>query len=132
MDAFDKAERHGAVTVEGLWQSGGTVIRVTLRGSEATAVFVKVGQGGQRLGFKPGDASFVATVDGRNLAGEQTIRYSTSCYPEGRPVSMVGLLRPGGDSLTTHYYSIDITPECEDDGKYSVADTLWERPGRVT
>ena len=131
MDAYERAERHGTVSFDGLWQSGDTRIRITVTGSEATAVFVKVGRAAQRLGFKVGDTSFVAAIDERNLAGEQTIRYPTRCYPSGRAVAMVGLLRPGGDNLATHFYSVDIDDECEDTGKYWISDTLWERPGRV-
>jgi hypothetical protein len=127
MEAFENAERHGSASLEGTWRSGGSTIRVTLQGAVATGVFVEVSLEARRLGFEPGQVSFVATVRGRFLEGQRTLRYGGGCYPEGRVVPMIGLLRPGGATLATHFYNLTVDAACRDTGVYRVPETLWQR-----
>lgn len=119
-----KASTTGA---QGLWRNADTVIRITVTKSEARGQFVEVGQGAQALGFKPGETSFAATINGNYLHGEQTIRYAGACHPAGRKVPMIGRITPDGKVLAIHFYNIILDANCRDTGQYDVTETLWQR-----
>ncbi len=116
---------------QGVWRSEDTTMRIVVDRSQARGLFVEVGQRTRALGFKPGEASFVATVSGSLLHGEQTIRYGGTCHPNGRKVPMIGRVAPNGQALAIHFYNLTVDPNCRDTGEYSVTETLWQRvPGR--
>ena len=115
------------VTVEGSWRSGDTTIRISVKGSEARAVFAIVGERARSLGFKPGERSFEATIDRTFLYGRRLVRYGGSCYLTGRQVPMMGRLSPDGRVLAIHFYSVTLDQNCRDTGQYNVTETLWER-----
>ena len=115
-------------SIQGLWRNTDTTIRVVVSKNEARGTFVEVGQGAKALGFKPGETSFVGTVDGHYLRGEQTIRYGGTCFPTGRKIPMMARLTPDGRSLAMHNYVVGIDASCRDTGEYDVAQTLWQRP----
>ena len=121
-----------AASLQGAWRSGGTTMRITLSGTQARALFAELGQGAKDLGFKPGEPSFIATVNGNYLYGEQTIRYRIpNCHPNGRKVPMMGRMTPDGKALAIHYYLLTVDATCRDTGQYRVDQTVWERvPGR--
>jgi hypothetical protein len=130
LDAFESASRYGSVSLQGVWRSDGTTLRVNLRGSDVSGVFVDVSEEARRLGFKPGDVSFVASAREDRLEGYGTVRYGTLCHPNGRRVPMIGLRRSRGDILAVRLYRISIDSACQDTGEYTVIETLWERvPG---
>jgi hypothetical protein len=116
-----------ATTLEGLWQSGDSTIRISVKGSEARAVFDVVGERARALGFKGGERSFEATTDHGFLYGRRMIRYGGSCYLSGRQVPMMGRLSPDGRSLAIHFYSATLDQNCRDTGQYTVSETLWQR-----
>ena len=126
-DAYTRAGRYGSPPLDGLWGSGGSRLRVSIRNGEATGVFDAVGDGARRIGFKPGDVSFVARVTNGQFDGRMTFRYETACYPEGRAVPVIGLLRRDGDTLVMHYYNLALDADCGDTGGYTIADTIWNR-----
>jgi hypothetical protein len=114
-------------SMQGVWKNTDTTIRIVVNKNEARAVFVEVGQGAKALGFKPGEISFVASLDGNYLHGEQTVRYGGSCHPNGRKVPMMGRMTPDGRALAMHFYNVVIDPQCRDTGEYGVTETLWQR-----
>ena len=115
-------------SLQSVWRSGDTTMRIAINGAEARGVFAEVGQGAKALGFKPGEASFVATTAGSYLSGQQTIRYSTpNCHPNGRKVPMMGRMTPDGQALAIHFYNVTVDPNCRDTGQYRVIETLWQR-----
>lgn len=117
-----------AVSLQSVWRSGDTTIRIVVNGTEARGVFAEVGQGAKALGFKAGEASFVATAAGSYLSGQQTMRYSTpNCHPNGRKVPMMGRMTPDGQALAIHFYNVIVDPNCRDTGQYRVVETLWQR-----
>lgn len=125
-----EAQTAATPTVQGLWRSGDTTIRISVSGSEARALFADVGQQARALGFKPAELSFVASVAGQYLHGVQTVRYGGSCFPAGREVAMMGRLAADGQTLTIHFYNILIAADCRDTGQDQVLLTSWERvPG---
>jgi len=113
--------------MQGVWRSGDTTLRINVTGSEARGLFAVVSQAARTLGFKPGDVSFVATVMGTYLYGQQTIRYSGGCHPNGRKVSLIGRLSPNAQVLAIHFYSVEVDDNCQDTGQVSVTETLWQR-----
>jgi len=113
--------------MQGVWHSGDTTLRINVTGSEAKGLFAAVSQEARRLGFKPSDTSFVATVMGNYLYGQQTIRYDGSCHPHGRKVSLIGRLSPNGQVLAMHFYNVVVDPNCQETGQVSVTETLWQR-----
>jgi len=124
---YERAHRYGEPPLDGLWSSAGSVLRVRVRDGEATAVFFRVGQGARQLGFKPGDVSFVAHVDGQQLDGRLNLRFAGPCYPNGRTVPMIGILRRDGEGMVTHFYNFTLGDDCGDAGPYQISDTIWER-----
>lgn len=117
-------------TVQGLWRNdNNTTIRVTVKKSEATGTFVDIAEGARTLGFKPGEVSFVGTMSGNYLHGEQTLRYGGTCHPNGRKIPFIGRLTPDGKVLAIHFYNIDVDANCRDTGQYSVTETLWQKVG---
>jgi len=114
-------------TLEGLWRSGDSTIRISVKGSEVRAVFDVVGERARGLGFKGGERSFDATIDHGFLYGRRLIRYSGTCYLTGRQVPMLGRLSPDGRTLAIHFYSATVDQNCRDTGQYAVTETLWER-----
>lgn len=120
------AQTPAAPSLQGLYKSGETTLRVTVSSNQARAVFAEVGQGARGLGFKPADVSFVGTVMGNMIHGEQTIRYP-KCHPQGRKVPMMARLTPNGQSLAIHNYMLQVDANCRDTGQYSVEQTLWQR-----
>jgi len=129
LDAVETARRYGAVSLRGIWRGGDSSIRVSVRDSVATGIFLRVGADARQLGFKPGDVSFVANVrgEGELLNGQQTLRYRDACHPEGRPVPMIGLVGLGGNVLTIYCYTFPVDIACQDTGEYSVIETVWRR-----
>lgn len=118
-------------TPQGVWRNADTTIRVVIDKSQARGLFVEVGETARALGFKPGEASFVGTVNANLLHGEQTIRYGGNCHPNGRKVPMMGRMTPDGRALAIHFYNVNVDANCRDTGEYSVTETLWQRgPGR--
>ncbi len=113
--------------LQGLWKSGDSTIRITVEKNQAKSQFVEIGQGARTLGFKPGEASFVATADGNYLFGQQTIRYGGTCHPNGRKVPVMGRMTPDGKGLALHYYAVRLDAQCRDTGEYSVSQSLWQR-----
>ena len=73
--------RRPAPALEGLWQAGDTVMRLAVEKAMVRGTMGEVGAAARTLGFKPGDASFVASADGHYLWGEQAIRYAGPCHP---------------------------------------------------
>ena len=130
VDAVARARRYGTPSVAGIWGSAGSRLEVTVRDGVATGVFLALGEDAQSLGFKVGDVSFVARVDGSHLEGEQTIRYRDHCYPEGRRVPMIARLGLAGNVLSTHCYSLDLDQACQDAGPYQVVENTWGRESR--
>jgi hypothetical protein len=116
-----------APTLEGLWASGGSTIRISVKGSEVRAVFDVVGERARALGFKGGERSFEATIDHGFLYGRRLIRYGGTCYLTGRQVPMMGWLSPEGKTLAIHFYSATVDQNCRDTGQIAVTETLWER-----
>ena len=117
-----------APTAAGTWKNGDTTIRVTVNKTEVKAQFVEVGQNARTLGFKPGEVSFTATLNGNMMNGEQIIRYSiANCHTSGRKVPMMGRMTPNGQVLAVHYYMVETDPNCRDTGQYGVTETLWQR-----
>lgn len=116
-----------APSLQGLFRSGETTLRVTVNKTEARAVFADVGQGARNLGFKPAEVSFVGTVMGNMIHGEQTIRYGAKCHPNGRKVAMMARLTPNGQALAIHNYMLQIDANCRDTGQYNVEQTVWQR-----
>ena len=114
-------------TIEGLWKSEDTTIRITVKGDQAEGMFVEVGVAAKALGFKAEETSFTGTVRGPYLHGEQTIRYSGGCHPHGRKVAMMGRVTPNGQVLATHFYSITLDRLCRDTGEYTISESLWHR-----
>jgi hypothetical protein len=114
-------------SIQGVWKNTDTTIRVVVNKNEARGVFVEIGQGAKAIGFKPGELSFVATVDGNNMHGEQTIRYSGNCHQNGRKVPFIARMTPDGRSLAMHNYFITIDANCRDTGGYDLIETLWQR-----
>lgn len=118
-------------SVQGVWRNADTTIRIAVERNQARALFVEVGPGARALGFKPGEASFVAILNANYLNGEQTIRYGGNCHPAGRKVPMMGRVTPEGRMLAIHFYNIVVDRNCRDTDEYTVTETLWERiPGR--
>jgi len=115
-----------APSLQGVYRSGESTLRVTVNRTEARAVFAEVGQGARALGFKPADVSFVGTVMGNMIHGEQTIRYP-KCHQTGRKVPMMARLTPNGQSLAIHNYMLQVDANCRDTGQYTVEQTLWQR-----
>ena len=113
--------------VQGVWRSGDTTLRINVTGSEVRGLFAAVSQEARTLGFKSGDVSFVATVMENYLHGQQTIRYSGSCHPNGRKVPLIGRLVPNGQILAMHFYNAEVDANCQETGKVSVTETLWQR-----
>jgi hypothetical protein len=111
----------------GFWNSGGTIMRITVNGSEATGVFVDVSPGARALGFKAGEVVLVATVVANDMHGMQTFRYSGRCYPAGRRVPMIGHLSAPGETFATALYSFALDPYCTDKGQGAVTETIWQR-----
>jgi hypothetical protein len=124
---FGPVPAEGQAAVQGLWRNADTTIRVVLERNQARGMFVEVGQAARQLGFKPGEVSFAATVDGHYLHGEQIIRYGGACHPNGRKVPMIARMTPDGRALAIHFYNISVDPNCRDTGEYSVTETLWQR-----
>jgi hypothetical protein len=116
-----------APTLDGLWRSGDSTIRISVEGSEARAVFDAVGERARALGFKGGERSFEATIDHGFLYGRRMIRYGGTCYLSGRRVPMLGRLSPDGRTLAIHFYSATVDQNCRDTGQYAVTETLWQR-----
>lgn len=114
-------------SLQGLWRSADTTIRIVMNNREVRGMFAEVGEGARALGFKPGELSFVATVNGNYLYGQRTIRYRGNCHPNGRKVPMMGRMTPDGRVLAVHYYNVVVDPNCRDTGEYRVAETLWQR-----
>ena len=100
-----------------------------MQGSEARGVFTQVGQQAQGLGFKSGELSFVAGLNGQWLSGTQTVRYGGRCFAAGRKVPMMGGITPNGQGLVIHFYNVPIDAECHDSGQYSIVGTVWQRVG---
>jgi hypothetical protein len=120
-----------APSIQGIWQSGDSKVRITVNKTEAKAVFTEVGTAARGLGFKSGETSFAATVLDNYLHGEQIIKYGGRCHPNGRKVPMIARLAPNGRILAIHNYNVAVDPNCRDTGEYTVAETLWQRlPGR--
>jgi len=115
-----------APSLQGLFRSGESTLRVTVNKTEARGVFAEVSQGARGIGFKPADVSFVGTVMGNMIHGEQTIRYA-KCHPQGRKVPMMARLTPNGTSLAIHNYMLQVDANCRDTGQYTVEQTLWQR-----
>ena len=113
--------------MQGVWRSGDTALRVNVTGSEAKGVFAAVSEASRAIGFKPGDVSFVATVMGNYLYGQQTIRYGGNCHANGRKVPLIGRLAPNGQVLAIHFYGVEVDANCQDTGQVSVTETLWQR-----
>ena len=126
-DAYAHASLYGRASLEGLWSSGGSILRVRLRDGVATAVFTQTSPGARQLGFKPGDTSFVVRVNGQQFAGALTLRYDSGCYPEGRTVPNIGFMRRDGEGLVTHFFNFTLDAECRDVARYRISDTIWER-----
>ena len=116
-----------APALEGLWKAGDTVMKVTIDGTTVRATMADVGTAARALGFKPGDVSFVASAEGHYLWGEQVIRYTGPCHPNGRKVSMMGRMTPDGRVLAVHHYTRPIDPGCRDTGEYEISQVLWQR-----
>jgi hypothetical protein len=116
-----------AAPFQGVWRSGDSAVRITLRGTEARGAFTEVGQAARTLGFKPGEVSFVATVSGNYLHGEQTIRYAGNCHPNGRKVPMMARMTPDGRVLAIHYYVLTLDASCRDTGEFRIGESLWQR-----
>ena len=116
-----------APSLQGLFRSGESTVRVTVNKTEARAVFTELGQGARNLGFKPADVSFIGTVMGNMIHGEQTFRYGAKCHPAGRKVPMMARLAPNGQTLAIHNYVLPVDANCRDTGQYDVQQTLWQR-----
>ena len=116
-----------APALEGLWKAGDTVMKVTIDGTTVRATMADVGTAARALGFKAGDVSFVALADGHYLWGEQVIRYTGTCHPNGRKVSMMARMTPDGRVLAVHHYTRPIDPGCRDTGEYNISEVLWQR-----
>lgn len=116
-----------APSLQGLFRSGESSLRVTVNKTEARAVFADVGQAARNLGFKPGDISFVGTIMGNLVHGEQTVRYGPKCHANGRKVPMMARLTPNGQTLAIHNYMLQVDANCRDTGQYNVEQTLWQR-----
>ena len=116
-----------APALEGLWKAGDTVMKLTIDGTTVRATMTEVGTAARGIGFKPGDVSFVASADGHYLWGEQLIRYSGPCHPNGRKVSMMARMTPDGRVLAVHHYTRPIDPGCRDTGEYEINQVLWQR-----
>lgn len=119
--------RAQTAAVQGVWRNADTTMRVTVTGPEARGQFVEIGQAARALGFNPGEVSFVATVNGNYLNGEQTIRYGRTCHPDGRKVPMIGRVASDGRVLALHYYNAQVDANCQDTGLPIVTETLWQR-----
>ena len=113
--------------LEGVWRSGTSTLRITVKGTEARAQFVEVGPEARNLGFKPGELSFVGSVVENYVHGIQTIRYGGACHPNGRKTPIIGRLTPNGQTLAIHHYAISVDNNCRDTGQYEIAQTLWRR-----
>jgi len=116
-----------APSLQGLFRSGESTLRVTVNKTEARGVFADVGQGARNLGFKPAEVSFVGTIMGNMVHGEQTVRYGPKCHPNGRKVPMMARLTPNGQTLAIHNYMLQIDANCRDTGQYNVEQTVWQR-----
>ena len=125
--ASAQAPAPAAPSLQGLFRSGETTLRVTVNKNEARAVFADVGQGARNLGFKPAEVSFVGTIMGNMIHGEQTIRYGAKCHTNGRKVPMMARLTPNGQSLAIHNYMLQVDANCRDTGQYNVEQTVWQR-----
>jgi hypothetical protein len=113
--------------VQGTWRSGDTTISIVVTRSEVRGIFAAVGQAARAFGFKPGDISFTATAVDNYLHGEQTVRYSAACHPNGRRVTMMARITPDGRTMAIHHYAIRVDDMCRDTGEFSVSETLWQR-----
>jgi hypothetical protein len=113
--------------LQGLWRSGDTTIRVVFTKGEVRGIFAMVGKTARELGFKPGEVSFTATAVDNYLHGVQTIRYSATCHPNGRRVTMMARLTPDGRAMAIHTYAIRADDLCRDPGQFSVSESLWQR-----
>lgn len=127
LDAAAQTPAARAPALEGSWRSGDSTIRITVKGSEARGTFVVVGEQARALGFKPGERSFLATVEGSLLYGRLVIRYGGSCYLSGRQVPMMGWIAPDGRVLAMNLYTITVDQNCRDTGRYNISETRWER-----
>jgi hypothetical protein len=116
-----------APALEGLWKAGDTVMKIAIDGATVRATMSEVGTVARTIGFKPGDASFVASADGHYLWGEQVIRYAGPCHPSGRKVSMMARMTPDGRVLAVHHYTRPIDQGCRDTGEYEISQVLWQR-----
>ena len=116
-----------APSLQGLFRSGESTLRVTVNKTEARGVFADVGTGASTLGFKPAEVSFVGTIMGSMIHGEQTIRYGSKCHANGRKVPMMARLTPNGQALAIHTYMLQIDANCRDTGQYNVEQTVWQR-----
>ena len=116
-----------APALEGLWQAGDTVMRLTVEKAMVRGTMAEVGAAARTLGFEPGDASFVASADGHYLWGEQVIRYAGPCHPSGRKISMMARMTPDGRVLAVHHYTRPIDQGCRDTGEYEISQVLWQR-----
>jgi hypothetical protein len=114
-------------TLQGMWRSGDTTIRVVFTMGEVRGIFTTMSKAAREVGFKPGDVSFTAVAVDNYLHGVQTIRYSAKCHPNGRRVTMMARLTPDGRTMAIHSYAIRADDLCRDTGEYSVSETLWQR-----
>lgn len=126
-DAYAHAARYGAASPEGLWSSAGSVIRIRVRRGEATGIFTQVSDGARKIGFKPGDVSFEGRLREGFLEGRMILRFAGTCYPDGRVVPVIGLIRRDGDTMVTYFYNFAVAPDCVDVGAPTVANTGWDR-----